>query len=262
MLSAVVSTPFEEWFSRTSRAPRLVLLGRIKERHGFMSMVLVPVSSALLSFIPRSLKVIRVVSTLHRVLIEVVPRSASAECSVCRNLSRRVHSTYRRLLHDLPWLGRPVTLRVAARRFHCVNRHCTRRTFAERLMDVARPATRLHSSSETSEGYGLRAGVIHHDCTRPAQKYITPSRCPICLRRASVKSRPLLSSKATALRLNAGAKFYSTCSSFNFPLPVERIGSVHRCEGRSLFPPFRTVADPLLFFGYHCTWVPTPKSCD
>nr|WP_284948287.1 ISL3 family transposase [Acidisoma sp. PAMC 29798] len=105
-------------------------------------MVLVPVSSALLSFIPRSLKVIRVVSTLHRVLIEVVPRSASAECPVCRNLSRRIHSTYRRLLHDLPWLGRPVTLRVAARRFHCVNRHCTRRTFAERLMDVARPAGR------------------------------------------------------------------------------------------------------------------------
>jgi transposase len=96
-----------------------------------------PVASALLSFVPRSLKVTRVVPTPHRVMIEVVPRPASAECPVCCDLSRRVHSTYWRLLHDLPWQGRPVTIRVAARRFHCLNRSCTRRTFAERLTDVA-----------------------------------------------------------------------------------------------------------------------------
>ena len=96
-----------------------------------------PVASALLSFVPRSLKVTRVVPTPHRVMIEVVPRWASAECPVCCDLSRRVHSTYWRLLHDLPWQGRPVTIRVAARRFHCLNRSCTRRTFAERLTEVA-----------------------------------------------------------------------------------------------------------------------------
>jgi len=38
-------------------------------------------------------------------------------CPVCCAPSRRVHSWYRRLLHDLPWQGRPVIIHVAARRF-------------------------------------------------------------------------------------------------------------------------------------------------
>src|ERR1700735_3421477 len=99
-------------------------------------MVRAPVSSTLLSFITRSLKVTRVVPTPERVTIEAAPQSTSAACPVCYNSSRRVHSSYRRVLHDLPWQGRPVTIHVAARRFHCPNRHCARRTFAERLADV------------------------------------------------------------------------------------------------------------------------------
>lgn len=43
------------------------------------------------------------------------------------------------VLHDLPWQGRPMTIQVAARRFHCPNRDCARRTFAERLADVPGP---------------------------------------------------------------------------------------------------------------------------
>lgn len=74
--------------------------------------------------------------TSERVVIEAVPRPASAECPVCDLPSRRVHSLYRRVLHDLPWQGRPVTIHVAARRFHCINRRCARRTFAERLPEV------------------------------------------------------------------------------------------------------------------------------
>jgi len=48
-----------------------------------------------------------------------------------------IHSGYLRKLRDLPWQGRPVTIQVAARRFRCVNPACARRTFAERLDDVA-----------------------------------------------------------------------------------------------------------------------------
>jgi hypothetical protein len=93
------------------------------------------VSSALLPFVPQSLRVMRVLPTPERVTIEAAPRSTSAACPVCCNASRRVHSSYRRVLHDLPWQERPVTIHVAARRFHCSNR----RTFAERLMDVPHP---------------------------------------------------------------------------------------------------------------------------
>jgi transposase len=81
----------------------------------------------------------RVLPTPERVTIEAAPRSTSAACPVCCNASRRVHSSYRRVLHDLPWQGRPVTIHVAARRFHCSNRSCARRTFAERLTDVPHP---------------------------------------------------------------------------------------------------------------------------
>ena len=51
------------------------------------------------------------------------------------------------MLRDLPWQGRPATIRVAARRFRCLNSACTRQTFAERLGSVApvsaRRTTRL-----------------------------------------------------------------------------------------------------------------------
>ena len=93
-------------------------------------------SSTLLSFIPRSLKVTRVLPITGGVTIEAVPRPLSADCPTCCVPSRRVHSSYRRVLHDLPWQGRPVVIHVAARRFHCLNPLCARRTFAERLNGV------------------------------------------------------------------------------------------------------------------------------
>jgi transposase len=100
-------------------------------------MVLCPVSSSLLSFIPRTLQVLRVLPTPAHVTIEAGPRRTSANCPVCGSPSTRVHSGYQRHLRDLPWQGRPVTIRLAARRFRCVNIACARKTFAERLDDVA-----------------------------------------------------------------------------------------------------------------------------
>jgi transposase len=100
------------------------------------------VSSALLSFVPRALQVLRVMATPEHVTIEAGPRGSSAECPVCGFSSRRVHSGYHRELRDLPWQGRPVTIRVSARRFRCVNVACARKTFAERLDNVAMVSAR------------------------------------------------------------------------------------------------------------------------
>ncbi|MGI4800657.1 MAG: ISL3 family transposase [Janthinobacterium lividum] len=101
-----------------------------------------PVSSTLLSFVPRSLKATRVLPTAESVTIEAVPRPPFADCPTCRVPSRRVHSSYRRMLHDLPWQGRPVVIHVSARRFHCLNHLCARRTFAERLSGVTHCSVR------------------------------------------------------------------------------------------------------------------------
>ncbi len=95
-------------------------------------------SSRLLSFIPRALLAVRVLPTPEQVTIEAAPRLAVAECPDCRMASERIHSVYCRVLHDLPWQGRPVAIRVTVRRFRCSNRCCPRQTFAERLTEVAR----------------------------------------------------------------------------------------------------------------------------
>ncbi len=116
----------------------LVLRGGIKETHGVTSIGASTVSSAtLLSFVPQSLMVTRVLPTTACVRIEAAPRSASAECQGCHSQSQRIHSSYQRQLQDLPWQGRPVVILLAARRFYCVNDGCRRLTFAERLADVA-----------------------------------------------------------------------------------------------------------------------------
>ena len=113
----------------------LVLAGWIKETHGLTSMVF-NVATSLLSFIPCVLQVIRVLPTTDQVTIEAVPRPTTADCPTCGMTSTRIHSVYRRVLSDFPWQGRPVTIRVAARRFRCRNPTCARQTFAERLAGV------------------------------------------------------------------------------------------------------------------------------
>ena len=76
------------------------------------------------------------------VTILTTPQPATALCPGCGWPSQRVHSRYERALGDLPWQGRPVTLRVQARRFRCLTPSCSRRTFAERLAGVAAVAAR------------------------------------------------------------------------------------------------------------------------
>ena len=53
-----------------------------------------------------------------------------------------MHGHYWRCLGDLPCFGRPVILFVHIRRFRCGNDACSRRTFGERLPEIARPRAR------------------------------------------------------------------------------------------------------------------------
>src|SRR5215472_15433337 len=67
----------------------------------------------------------------------------SAACPLCGRRSRRVQSTYERTLHDLPWCGTTLILRVRVRRFVCGAPQCPRRIFAERFPTLASPRARL-----------------------------------------------------------------------------------------------------------------------
>jgi transposase len=99
----------------------------------------------LLPLIPAGLLVQQILPSPDHLAIVATARPKTAACPDCAALSGRVHSRYDRTLGDLPWQGRPVTLRVRVRRFRCLNPSCPRRTFAERLGEAARPAARRTS---------------------------------------------------------------------------------------------------------------------
>jgi transposase len=126
--------------------------------NGFTSKVLCLVSSRLLSFIPRTLEVLNVLSTGDHVTIEAASRRCSAECTACGSPSRRVHSSYLRTLHDLPSHGRQVIIHVAARRFRCLNASCARKTFAERLDAAAAYARRTKRLGDLQHYLALALG--------------------------------------------------------------------------------------------------------
>ena len=94
--------------------------------------------------------------TLHDVLIDgeritLVAQAIGSPgpCPQCGELPTRVHSRYTRTLADLPWQGRAVRIELEVRRFFCLAPACPRRTFAERLPEVAsasaRTTARLHA---------------------------------------------------------------------------------------------------------------------
>jgi transposase len=99
-------------------------------------------SKRLLPLIPAGLSVVQVLPASERVTIVTRPHSATAACPDCGTISQRVHSHYERTLVDLLSQGRPVRLRVQARRFRCLHRTCPQQTFAECLVSVASAAAR------------------------------------------------------------------------------------------------------------------------
>src|SRR5215472_2425749 len=63
-------------------------------------------------------------------------------CPACSSSQVSYHSCYDRTIRDLPWQGKPVRIRLRARRFRCQNASCGRKIFAERLPEVAAPRAR------------------------------------------------------------------------------------------------------------------------
>src|SRR5690606_12987231 len=67
---------------------------------------------------------------------------ADAPCPSCGRVSRSRHSSYTRLLMDLPADGRTVNIQLVVRRFRCKNPSCRRRVFAERFPRLVRTHAR------------------------------------------------------------------------------------------------------------------------
>jgi transposase len=87
-------------------------------------------------------------------VIEIVAHSIVAEaiCPACQQRSTCVHSYYQRAPADLPVADRRVRLALTVRRFRCVNQHCAKVTFAERLSEVLAPYRQRTDRLETAQG--------------------------------------------------------------------------------------------------------------
>src|SRR5580658_1960284 len=94
-----------------------------------------------------------------RVLIAAAAIGSVAYCPACHHASHSLHSRYSRVLHDLPWQGSTVDLRLDVRRFRCRTHDCRRVTFAETLPVVsARYGRQTSRLSETVRLIGYVLG--------------------------------------------------------------------------------------------------------
>ena len=95
-------------------------------------------------------------------LIEAHTTTPTAMCPDCHHPSTRVHSRYTRLLRDLPVTTQAVRLLLRVRRFFCPTPTCPRRTFAERLPDLAPfRAQRTERLTQSLRALGLALGGEH-----------------------------------------------------------------------------------------------------
>ena len=82
-----------------------------------------------------------------------------AQCPLCQELTRRIHSRYERTLQDLPCINYTVTLLLQVRKFFCLNAGCQRRIFTERLPQVTVPwARRTCRLADCLTAIGLALG--------------------------------------------------------------------------------------------------------
>jgi transposase len=100
------------------------------------------------------LTVERVETAADELLILARPISKTATCPMCGSLSDRIHSHYQRSLADLPSQGRPVSIRLSARRFRYTMAQCPRKIFAERL-DATRASPHARRTARLD-------GIVHH----------------------------------------------------------------------------------------------------
>ena len=81
---------------------------------------------------------------MNEQMITAVVTTTAVEglCPLCQCRSTRIHSRYTRLVADLPWMGCALRLELHTRRFFCLNAHCPRQIFTERLPNVVAPYAR------------------------------------------------------------------------------------------------------------------------
>jgi transposase len=91
---------------------------------------------------PTCLHLLQLEAEGQMITATVKTTALEVRCPLCESRSMQVHSHYRRVLADLPWMGCAMRLVLHVRRFFCPNPDCQRQIFTERLPSVVAPSAR------------------------------------------------------------------------------------------------------------------------
>lgn len=92
--------------------------------------------------LPDGLRLLGVTLLSATVVVEVCSCRVTSPCPCCNTASDRVHSSYTRMVADVPCAGRPVRVMLRVRKFRCPDNACAQQIFTERLPDYLRPWAR------------------------------------------------------------------------------------------------------------------------
>jgi transposase len=95
----------------------------------------------------------------NELVIRIVCDCPRMPCPECQQPSARIHSSYQRLVADLPCAGRNVLLALTVRKFVCGTPTCPRKIFTERLPGLVESYARMTSRLiALTQAIGLVAG--------------------------------------------------------------------------------------------------------
>lgn len=97
----------------------------------------------------------------------------NTKCKYCGSESENVHSTYTRVISDLPIQNYKVKLVIKVKKYFCNNKKCQHTTFAEPLNFVEKNAIRTKRLDEYINYVGLKTSSIE------AEKQIKDSHVDI-----------------------------------------------------------------------------------
>ncbi len=93
--------------------------------------------------LPEGMLIDQVQITETGLFIGVIATSPTSRCPLCSEVSSSIHSSYRRMVRDVPCGGRRVQLSLTVRKFFCRNSLCQRKAFTERMPQFVEPWARM-----------------------------------------------------------------------------------------------------------------------
>lgn len=112
--------------------------------------------STLLKKLDNNLTLIETNTIDNIIYITCTEEIYDATCPFCNEKSNSIHSTYTRIINDLPIQEYQVKLKLLVHKYFCNNPNCQHKTFAERFSFVEKSAVRTKRLTEYIKKIAVR----------------------------------------------------------------------------------------------------------